>query len=182
MFPFLYGSTIIMFVLAVNNKIYERQISMINRKYLVTDELNRLAKALRILGYDAKVIKSISLLNLIRLAQKEGRTVLTRNKKIARDKHEFKRVLIVDEDYENQLGELVGNVEINQQKLFSRCSECNRELAVIDKVKIEGMVPAKVYDKNEEYKICFKCGRVYWRGDHYKEILAKITKALVIPK
>jgi len=56
-------------------------------KFILTFDAQKLAKWLRLLGYDTKVIKATPLLNLVRIAKKEGRIIISRSKSVL--KHPF---------------------------------------------------------------------------------------------
>ena len=105
-------------------------------KFLLAENLGRLAKWLRFLGYDAALFKKIDFDNMIRIANKDNRIILTRNRKEAKNKKKFKRIFIKTENYLEQLRELNNILEFNENYIFSRCSECNRLLYKIEKEKI----------------------------------------------
>jgi len=68
-------------------------------KFLLAENLGKLAKWLRFLGYDAALYRKISLDNMIRIANKDNRIILTRSKKVAKNKRKFKRILIKSENH-----------------------------------------------------------------------------------
>ena len=75
-------------------------------KFLLAENLNKLAKYLRFLGYDTSLYKAISLDTKIRLCQKERRIYLTRSSKEASSPHKFTRVLIKEEFVDDQIKEM----------------------------------------------------------------------------
>jgi uncharacterized protein with PIN domain len=153
---------------------------MINKrpKFILTVDANKLAKWLRLMGYDAKVVKSISVLNLVRIANKEKRIVLSRSKEILNHPVDFQRVYLNSDNYQKQLTELIELIEFKQNLLFTRCPEDNNELVDIAKKKILHLIPEKVASSYHDFKVCQKCGRIYWKGSHYTEISQKLTEIL----
>jgi len=143
-------------------------------KFLLAENLGRLAKWLRILGYDAAIFPKISLHNRIRIAENDKRILLTRDKKEAKSKLKFRRVLIKSDDYLQQLREMKNLITFNEKYLFSRCSECNKPLAEIDKEKIKSQIPEYIYQSQNEFKICHFCGKIYWKGTHSELMLEKL--------
>ena len=141
------------------------------KKFLLDENLGKLAKWLRFLGYDAAIYKSISLHNKIRLANKEKRIYLTRDKKVAKLKQKFSRKLIKSENYREQLKELKGYIEFDENRIMTVCPNCNRILKNTTKEKVKNLVPEFIYKNHNEFKVCFHCGRVYWKGSHYEKIL-----------
>ncbi len=144
------------------------------KKFILTVDAQKLAKWLRLLGYDTKVIKSISLLNLIRLAKKENRIVVSRSKEILNHPVEFARIYIHSNQLDQQLAEIKSFLSLDQESVFARCPEDNDPLSDIDKAKILHLIPAKVAEIYDDFKICHKCGRVYWQGSHYNQIIQKL--------
>ena len=150
-----------------------------NRKKILLDEnLGKLGKWLRMLGYDTAVYKSISIEKKVSLCVKERRIFLTRSSKIAKRKESFSRILIKSEKYDEQLQEISHLLELNNEKLFSRCLKCNYRLQDIHAEKINGLVPEKVKHNFSEFKICRKCGKIYWRGSHYEAMKCKLNNLL----
>ncbi|MFA7056764.1 MAG: Mut7-C RNAse domain-containing protein [Candidatus Cloacimonadales bacterium] len=138
--------------------------------FILTIDAQKLAKWLRLLGYDTKVIRSVSLLNLIRIAKKEKRIIITRSKEILKHPLEFERIFIHSDQLEAQLEELRPFLKYEEEFVFTRCPEDNDLLVAIDKEKIIDLIPAKVAELYDSFKICRKCGRVYWQGSHYEKI------------
>ena len=145
-------------------------------KFLLAENLSRLAKWLRLLGYDTVVYKSISYHNMVRLALKDSRIILTRSKKDADLKRRFSRRLIVSDKHLGQLEEIKDLLQLNNDKIFTRCLICNRILYDISKNKIQDFVPEFVWERHSKFKICRKCGKIYWQGTHYKDMLNKLKK------
>ena len=145
------------------------------KKFLLDDNLGTLAKWLRILGYDAAVYRSISIQKKISLCNKERRIFLTRSKKLAKRKESFSRILIRSEKYDEQLLEMQDLIELKGDVLFSRCLKCNSRLHKIQKEKIAGLVPENVKCNFSDFKICRKCGKIYWNGSHYEAMKNKLN-------
>ena len=87
-------------------------------KFLLDEILSKLAKWLRILGYDGVIYKSISIEKKIAICIKERRIFLTRNKKIAGRKESFSRSFITSDNYERQLQEISDLLNLNEDLLF----------------------------------------------------------------
>ena len=139
-------------------------------KFILTENLNRLAKWLRLLGYDAALYRSISFDNLKRIAAKERRIVLTRHSKYGKtDNKDI--VLIRSTDHLEQLKELSTMLHLREEDLFSRCTLCNKLLYGIERQNIKDLVPEYIYQNQKEFKICRKCGKVYWQGTHYDKMM-----------
>ncbi|MBN2829313.1 MAG: hypothetical protein JXR56_03210 [Candidatus Cloacimonetes bacterium] len=141
-------------------------------KFILTSELNKLAKKLRFLGYNSTVSRSLSSHTTIRIAIKEERILLTRSVKLAKDKRCFTRILLVDDEPADQLRYLFHELKLNHDNIFTRCPDCNSELQNIPVEKVGITLPAKVLANYSEFKVCRKCGKYYWKGTHYEKTLA----------
>lgn len=148
-------------------------------KFILTVDAQKLAKWLRLLGYDTKVIKSISLLNLIRIAKQEERVIVSRSKVLLNHPLEFERIFIHNNSLEEQLLELKTWLTYDEKYIFTRCPEDNEVLQPINKEVIYNRIPEKVAQLHNEFKICHKCGRIYWKGTHYQNIMTEIKKVFI---
>ncbi|MBC7129009.1 MAG: Mut7-C RNAse domain-containing protein [Thermoplasmatales archaeon] len=145
-------------------------------KFLCDEMLGRLAKWLRVMGYDVLYLKNVEDEKIVENAIKEDRILLTRDKKLAK---KFKNSLYIEEkDLDGQIRKVVEAFEItkNEENFLSRCIICNVEIEEIEKEKVKGKVPENVFENFEEFWICKKCGRIYWAGTHWKNMKEKMEK------
>ena len=148
------------------------------KNFLLDEALCRLAKWLRMLGYDSSVTKSISIEKKISLCQKERRIFLTRSKKIANRKDKFVRILIKSEEPEKQLQQILEFIDFDEDIFASRCLICNNGLDVATAEKIESLIPENVKNTFSDFKICRKCGKIYWKGSHYAVMKSRLKNLL----
>lgn len=147
-------------------------------KFIATEELGRLAKWLRILGFDTEYYRQDNKSSLIISALREDRVVLTRLVKFP-ETHGLEVVHIASDFLKDQIAQIIKklNLTIDQNRIFSRCTICNKQIEPIEKEKIKGKVPEYVYNAQEDFFVCPQCLRLYWQGSHWgniAEILKKI--------
>jgi uncharacterized protein with PIN domain len=149
-------------------------------KFLVDRMLGKLAKALRLLGYDAIYYQSEDLSQLIRLAREQDRFVVTRNTKLVAKTPEDRVVLITQDQPKLQLRELQekGHIFFNERESFSRCLVCNVLLDGITKKEVEGKVPDFIFHHYQEFYRCSQCRRIYWPGTHQQNMQKSIQELL----
>jgi uncharacterized protein with PIN domain len=138
--------------------------------------LGRLARRLRLLGFDTVYARSADALDELR--GKEGdRVLLTRRSTIEAN---ARTVRIESEQVAEQLQEIRGLVgpAIDKEKTFRRCTECNAELVEVDKSEIESRVPEFIYHTHARFRVCPSCKRVYWEGSH-AESMRRMLKELL---
>jgi uncharacterized protein with PIN domain len=140
-------------------------------KLLLTRELGRLSKWLRILGFDAEYFKEDNASSLIIQALRDDRIILTRNQRLPQA-HGIKIILIKQERIKAQLSEVLKALQVqpDSEIMFSRCIICNVELAEIEKEEIKDRVPEYVFRTQEDFITCPKCKRIYWQGTHWGNV------------
>lgn len=137
-------------------------------KFILTKELGRLAKWLRILGYDSKFYLEDNLSTLAITALREERIILTRNSRMRR--FPGPRIVKIDSDFVNkQIKQVMQCLKVKPEPsgIFTRCAICNLELQETSKARIKRKVPEYVYKTQKEFAICPQCKRVYWQGTHW---------------
>ncbi|MFH1406459.1 MAG: Mut7-C RNAse domain-containing protein [Candidatus Omnitrophota bacterium] len=137
-------------------------------KFIVTKELGRLAKWLRILGYDVEYFDKDTKKGLVLESLKEERIILTRDTKLPR-RAGYRTIHVHSDYFREQLKNTTKSLGISpkKDKLFSRCVVCNSELEQVEKENVKSLVPEYVYNTNEDFSRCKICKRVYWRGTHW---------------
>lgn len=134
--------------------------------------LGKLAKKLRMLGYDAVYYRGEDAHQMIHLARQGERVILTRNTKLV-PKREGDRIFRVMEDKPSlQLRDLIQKrlISLDPKDLFSRCLLCNALLDEIPREEAAGKVPDFIYYEQKEFFRCPQCRRIYWRGTHQKNM------------
>ena len=139
-------------------------------KFLVDRMLGRLAKWLRILGYDAAYFTGRDKDELYYQSLREGRIILSRDQRGISCSKGFRVVFIHADDFEEQIRELSKAVKIQTggEDMFTRCVLCNGELERADKEKIREKVPPFVFETVEEFSHCSRCEKIYWKGSHWE--------------
>lgn len=143
-------------------------------KFIADSNVGRLARWLRLLGYDTLFIKGIDDDGLVRIALKEGRVVLTRDTHILKRQvaatGRIKALLIRDDAPRDQLRQVVGELGLNWDQQFTRCLECNQPLEPRAREEVQARVPPYVYRTQQEFAECPGCHRIYWQGTHWQRM------------
>jgi uncharacterized protein with PIN domain len=145
--------------------------------------LGRLAKALRMLGYDVAYDPAVDDASLKLTAVREGRIVLTRDHEVAATSLPIRVVLVESDRPAEQLRQVVDSLGLTADgAAFSRCLICNVEVLPVEKREVEGLVPPYVYATQDRFARCPSCGRIYWPATHVEHALAWIEDALTSGK
>jgi uncharacterized protein len=137
-------------------------------RFLTDASLARLAKWLRLLGYDTVVFPTEAGREMLRLADKEGRIVLTRRQDMIERQFAGTLFLITDVIVGNQLNSVIEkfSLKIDRQKMFRICLECNEKLNPVSREEVRDLVPPYVFENCEQYNRCPRCQKIYWMGTH----------------
>jgi uncharacterized protein with PIN domain len=140
-------------------------------KFITTKELGRLAKWLRIMGFDTCYFPETEKRELIVKSLQENRIILTRDSKMSVYSG-VKMVHIKSDFVEEQVRQVVDDLDIpiNREKFFSICVICNTPLKQVKKEDIKSRVPEYVYKTQEHFMQCAICDRIYWQGTHWTNV------------
>ena len=131
--------------------------------------LGRLARWLRLAGYDTVYLADTDDIEVMRQARAEDRLILTRDTALASRKG-VNALLIVSQQVEKQLAQVREAVGPPGQEAFSRCPVCNEPLSPISAEAARERVPPYVARTQERFVTCPSCHRVYWQGTHWQAI------------
>ena len=139
--------------------------------FIADCHLGKLAKYLRLMGFDTLYFNHIDDNDLLALAAAENRVVLTRDKFLSERKTDARIVFLKDTDTRRALREVLNTFDIRQVPAsFSRCIVCNTPLQVVEKEQILHRIPPKVIEHFSYFEYCPACDRIYWHGDHYRHM------------
>jgi hypothetical protein len=140
--------------------------------------LGKLARTLRILGFDTKYVRHEEREKILAQSLKEKRILLTRAHNFPKIENIF---VINSEKIEPQLKELEKRFNISTQiKPFTRCLVCNTPLVSVNKDKVKGKVPFYIYETHKEFVYCKECNKFYWKGTHYQDMQKMVDELKVL--
>jgi uncharacterized protein len=147
-------------------------------KFVVDRMLGKLAKELRMLGYDTVYYQGAAPRQLIEIARQQERTILTRNTKLVARRPEDQIINVTEDTPGLQLKQLIrqGSISPNETEFFSRCLLCNALLDEIPRGEAEGKVPDYILYHQKEFFRCPQCGRIYWKGSHQEHMQKRVEE------
>jgi uncharacterized protein with PIN domain len=150
-------------------------------RFLADRMVGRLAKWLRILGYDTAYLPQLSPQGVLREARRQGRVILTRDTRLLRRKDAPPLLFIRDDLFRAQLKQVIEAFRLDPAgTLFTRCAECNQRLEVIRKEDVRDLVPPYVWQTQDEFRRCPDCRRVYWGATHKERVLEELRRLGVV--
>lgn len=146
----------------------------IEPRFIVDTMLGNVARWLRILGYDTVYRRDLKDWDIIRIAKREDRVVVTSDKSLHR-KALLNGLLSIYIDNPDISGKLAYIAYITGIRLYvdlgrTKCPKCNTDLVKVFKNNVENKVPRGVYRMYSDFWMCRKCGKIYWIGGHWVKI------------
>ena len=150
-------------------------------KFVVDGMLGSFTRWLRLLGYEAEYFKGASDDFLLERAASEDATLLTRDVELfRRARARGLQVFFVEgEDEAERLSEVAGRfgLRLDVDEVLSRCPTCGASLKRVDVEEVRDRVLEGTLGRYREFWACTGCGKVYWRGGHWKKINETLAKA-----
>jgi hypothetical protein len=143
-------------------------------RLLVDAMLGRLARWLRLMGYDAAYWRDGSDEELMAAARAEGRLIVTRDHALA-GRRGVHALLVPAESLDEQIAEVQAALGGHPEP-FTRCPECNGALAELPHAAARDLVPPYVWHTQSQFRRCPGCGRVYWKGTHWPAMVTRLEQ------
>jgi hypothetical protein len=140
-------------------------------RFIADAMLGRLARWLRMLGFDCAWQGEIDDEELVLRANREQRIVLTRDRALPEEWRLSGIHLVGSEDLREQLREVVERFELwDSLRPFSRCTACSQPLREAARDAVADRAPPRVLATHERFLECPGCRRVYWEGSHTRRV------------
>jgi len=150
-------------------------------KFITDGMLGKLTRWLRMLGFDVKYSNTLDDAQLIAVAKKEDRILLTRDMELYQQatakgceafytegKNEAERLAQLAERF---------NIKLDIEMAKSRCPKCNAQIEPIAKEKVKEKVEKNTFTHYEEFWKCPECEQIYWQGAHWIKIKKTLDAA-----
>jgi uncharacterized protein with PIN domain len=147
-------------------------------KFIADVHLGKLARSLRMLGFDTVYKNDFTLKELLRISNEENRILLSGNASLLKT-HPDKSFIVSDEDPLVQLKQVIQHFDLKDRfQPFSRCMICNGTLESVSKESIAYALQKNTSSYFTEFWQCKDCSRIYWKGSHYERMLKTIENIL----
>ncbi len=150
-------------------------------RFIVDNNVGKLGRWLRIMGYDAVSFSGSDDSAMVAMARAEGRVILTRDTEIMK-RHlitsgRLRAILITSDKPEQQIKQVKEALNLEPKfSPFSICLECNQPLAKKSREQVKERVPPHVFKTQNQFVECPACRRIYWRGTHWQQMTRKLNK------
>jgi uncharacterized protein with PIN domain len=146
-------------------------------RFVVDVNLGRLARLLRVLGFDVWWASDADDATLADVSLGEQRILLTRDRGLLKRRAITHGLFVHSQDPEEQTLEVVRRLDLAQRLApFTRCVRCNGELAAVPKDEVIDQLEPLTRQFYEEFSRCTHCGRVYWAGSHHARLVGFVER------
>lgn len=136
-------------------------------RFVIDTNLGRLARHLRLLGFDCLYENDFSDAKVAFISQKDQRIVLTRDRRLLQRKIIDRGYFVRTTDPKEQVREVIERMDLYElAKPFSRCTRCNGLLEKVPKSAVEHLLQPKTRRYYHRFRQCPQCGQIYWQGSH----------------
>jgi uncharacterized protein len=150
-------------------------------RFVLDGHLGRLARYLRMLGFDSHYDRNAADDELARLSAEEGRILLTRDRGLLKRSIVRLGYLVRDDDPRRQLLEVVGRYGLAvTARPFSRCVRCNGDIEPVDRSDVAERLAGEPRTLRyfEKFGRCAGCGSIYWPGSHFDR-MSRLVEEIV---
>jgi len=138
-------------------------------RFIADVHLGRLARLLRMMGFDTEWANHLPDDLIVSVARREGRIILSRDRGLLKRRAVTHGCLVRSLEPREQLSEVLARFDLARQvRLFSRCMDCNVVLARVTRASVLDALPPSVAETCSEFSRCPRCGKVFWRGTHWE--------------
>lgn len=148
-----------------------------NPRFVADVHLGKLARFLRLLGFDTRYANDLDDAELVRISVRERRILLTRDLGLLKHKALTRAHWLRATDAEKQMKEVVIALSLaGNARPFTRCMSCNGALEPVERAAVAGRVPLHVQRSFRRFARCRRCRRIYWRGTHFKRLTGLVLR------
>lgn len=146
-------------------------------RFVADAHLGRLARYLRMLGFDTLYETALPDLDLVEISRSERRVLLTRDRELLMHRALTHGVFVRGDRPREQLGYVLNRLDLREScRPFIRCMSCNSELVAVEREFVRDRVPNRVAKLHQRFHRCPGCARVYWRGSHWMRMRTMIDR------
>ena len=163
----------------ISNVTHLREKPLREPKFILDVHLGKLAKYLRIFGFDTLYENSYDDYEIIAISSAQKRAILTRDVSLLKNKSLTHGYWIRSQNTKDRLIEVIRRFDlVSNIKPFCRCTVCNGIIKKVSKESIMDRLEPKTKRYYDEFHKCTSCKKIYWKGSHYNEMEVFIEKAL----
>jgi uncharacterized protein len=154
-----------------------RPVPLRDPRFVVDVNLGRLARLLRLLGFDVCWSSDADDPTLADISLGEHRILLTRDRGLLKRRAITHGLFVHSQHPEEQTLEVLRRLDLQQRLApFTRCVRCNGRLAAVSKDEVIDHLEPLTRRYYDEFRRCPDCGRIYWAGSHHARLVSLVER------
>lgn len=146
-------------------------------RFLVDVHLGRLARLLRLLGFDVRWEHDLDDEALARLSRSERRILLTRDRGLLKRRAVTHGLFVRSERPVDQVLDVLRRLDLGGRiDPFTRCLRCGGRLVPVPKAEVLDRLEPLTREHHDEFRRCRDCDHLYWRGSHHARLAALVDR------
>ncbi len=148
-------------------------------RFVCDRHLGRLARMLRALGRDTVYRNDWTEAQIVAVARREDRAVLTRSRALLKRRTVLRGRLMRSDSVDEQVREILLRFgPASRLRPFARCIRCNGELRPVPKDDVAVRIPVRTRSWRDDYFLCRSCDHLYWEGTHVERLRSRLDAIL----
>jgi uncharacterized protein with PIN domain/sulfur carrier protein ThiS len=147
-------------------------------RFVLDTHLGKLARHLRLAGLDVVYRRDAHDDELAEIACRDRRVLLTRDRGLLKRRAVTHGYFVRETAAYRQLVEVLARFSPLPLAPFSRCPQCNALLREVPKATVEARLGERTRRAFGQFRECVGCGRVYWKGSHWAELVRILDAAI----
>ncbi len=149
--------------------------------FVADAHLGGLARLLRMLGFDTVYGNALADREILEIATRERRIVLTRDRELLKCRDVLRGCFVHALKPEAQFREIAARYALpRHMRPFTLCLHCNLRLEAVGRNAVRGRVPERIAGRYAEFARCAACGRIYWQGSHWERMREMLGALLAV--
>jgi uncharacterized protein len=154
-----------------------RPVPLRDPRFVVDVNLGRLARLLRVLGFDVWWSSDADDATLAEVGLGEQRILLTRDRGLLKRRAITHGLFVHSQHPEEQTLEVIKRLDLGQRLApLTRCLHCNGKLVAVPKDEVIDQLEPLTRQHYEEFSRCAECGRIYWAGSHHARLVGLVER------
>jgi uncharacterized protein len=142
-------------------------------RFVVDVNVGKLARHLRLLGFDVRWSSSADDDTLARVSTDDQRILLTRDRGLLARRTITHGLYVHAVDPVEQVVEVVQRLDLaGRFAPFTRCLRCNSPLVDVPKAEVLDRLEPLTRRHYDEFRRCTGCDRIFWPGSHHDRLVA----------
>jgi uncharacterized protein len=154
-----------------------RPVPLRDPRFVVDVNLGRLARVLRLLGFDVRFDPDLDDEALAQVSAAEHRILLTRDRGLLKRRNVTHALFVREDRPFDQVVGVVRRLDLGARCApFTRCLRCGGVLVAVDKEEVLDRLEPLTRQHYNEFHRCSSCAHVYWRGSHHARLIELVEE------